>query len=91
MRKMRLDPESLVVEAFSTTGKLGGRGTVRGHDSTGNSWDDCSVVTCPGATTDVHTNMPGCGPIVTGYNIHSNTGCDGCVCPPLKTGTPGVC
>jgi hypothetical protein len=32
MRKIRLNPEELVVEGFPTDGTEGGRGTVRGHD-----------------------------------------------------------
>jgi len=85
MRKMRLDPESLVVEAFLTTGQIGGRGTVRGHISEQDS--GC----CPSVNCELHTQLLGCNPIITGYNIHSNTGCVDCICPLLKTGTPGVC
>ncbi|HSU12636.1 hypothetical protein [Longimicrobium sp.] len=33
MRKMRLDPENLVVEAFPTSGAAGGEGTVRAHEA----------------------------------------------------------
>ncbi|HEU0054102.1 MAG TPA: hypothetical protein VFQ39_13040 [Longimicrobium sp.] len=75
MRKLRLDPENLVVEGFTTSARMAGRGTIRGHDSYP------SASTCPSANCPQWTD--GCenpGP-QTGFDIQSATGCNNCVCP----------
>ncbi|HEX6747685.1 MAG TPA: hypothetical protein VF092_10380 [Longimicrobium sp.] len=68
MRKIRLDLEELVVEAFATTGgKQALRGTVRGHES-----EVCWTNFCdsPGGS-----NGAGC------FDPNSLSGMGGCICP----------
>lgn len=69
MRKLQLDPENLVVEGFTTTAHLGGRGTVRGHTG---------IATCSG--TDSLNNCADTV-VMTGFDIASATGCNQCICP----------
>ena len=74
MRKLRLDPEELVVVGFATTASVRGRGTVRGHDS--DSLSTCPSANCPGWTAGCDDTGP-----QTGFDIMSATGCNNCVCP----------
>lgn len=69
MRKMRLNPEDLVVDGFPTTRGKEGRGTIVGRDS---EWT-------MGCTNTGNYTDPGIGQ--TGFDIHSATGCAHCVCP----------
>ena len=74
MRKLRLDPENIVVEGFVTTANLGERGTVRGHDS--DSLSDCPSANCPEWTNGCDGTV-----VMTGFDIMSATGCNNCMCP----------
>ena len=75
MRKLRLDPEDLVVEGFATTANVRGRGTVRGHDDS-QSLSYCQTANCPEWTGGCEDPGP-----QTGFDIMSATGCNNCVCP----------
>jgi hypothetical protein len=69
MRKMRLDLDELVVEAFPTTsGAQAARGTVRGHSG---------LPGCEPAAGDDFGVEP-----LSQFDINSNTGGrDHCICP----------
>lgn len=43
MRKIRLNPEELMVEAFPTTRTAEGAGTVHGHDAAQSTFDPFSI------------------------------------------------
>ena len=80
MRKMRLDLDELVVEAFPTTdGEQAVRGTVRGHSG------PLGCEPAPGDGFDgVQSNFY--------YDIFSNTGgFDDCICPRLKADSINGC
>lgn len=72
MRKMRLNADELVVDGFATTAKVRGRGTVVGLQS----YSGCPSAGCPGWTEGCENTGP-----VTGFDIHSATGCNNCICP----------
>jgi hypothetical protein len=87
MRKIRLDPEELVVEAFPTTERMHGRGTVRGYvselpcDDSAECTQDCG--------SDGMGCTEACDPVMSGYDPNSLSGCAaGCYCP-LLLGTAG--
>jgi hypothetical protein len=87
MRKIRLDPEDLVVEAFPTTGRMHGRGTVRGYASE----FPCDSADCTAACgSDGVGCTEACDPVPSGgFDPNSVTACAGqCHCP-LLLGTAG--
>jgi len=72
-RKLRLDLEKLGVESFPTTGKVEGRGTVRGNEGThvddcGWSWvgTSCGSTVWEAGCSEV-TASADCGPTEGGY------------------------
>ena len=60
MKKMRLDLESLDVEAFATSEAEGERGTVQGHWSQVGTCDAAFVATCQVNGTCAWTCGSGC-------------------------------
>ena len=80
MKKMRLELERLEVESF-VTGTEGGKGTVRGHESTEGTY--CTCETAPSDAACVETGEGGysCGgtyPCWTYQNTCFNTACQTC-------------